>query len=243
MKEHINTAIIALSIVITGYLVSQAWQYRYTNEERIRVKGLGSKDFNADLIVWSGSFSKKSLDLKEAYTLLDLDRESIKKYMITKGLELKQLVFSSITIEKLFDDVYDDNGNKIKSTFNGYQLRQTLQVESKEVDKVELISREVSELIHQGIEFYSQKPEYYYTKLAELKIEMIATATKDAQSRAKKIADNAGSSLGKLTKAEMGVFQIIAQNSSEDFSWGGSFNTSSKRKTANITVNLEYSTR
>jgi len=158
MKEHINTAIIALSIVITGYLVSQAWQYRYTNEERIRVKGLGSKDFNADLIVWSGSFSKKSLDLKEAYTLLDLDRESIKKYMISKGLELKQLVFSSITIEKLFDDVYDDNGNKIKSTFNGYQLRQTLQVESKEVDKVEMISREVSELIHQGIEFYSQKP-------------------------------------------------------------------------------------
>jgi len=72
---------------------------------------------------------------------------------------------------------------------------------------------------------------------------MIAAATKDAQSRAKKIADNAGSSLGKLTKAEMGVFQIIAQNSSEDFSWGGSFNTSSKRKTANITVNLEYSTR
>jgi hypothetical protein len=122
-------------------------------------------------------------------------------------------------------------------------LRQTLQVESKEVDKVEMISREVSELIHQGIEFYSQKPEYYYTKLAELKIEMIAAATKDAQSRAKKIADNAGSSLGKLTKAEMGVFQIIAQNSSEDFSWGGSFNTSSKRKTANITVNLEYSTR
>ncbi len=59
MKEHINTAIIALSIVITGYLVSQAWQYRYTNEERIRVKGLGSKDFNADLIVLYDNFIKR----------------------------------------------------------------------------------------------------------------------------------------------------------------------------------------
>ena len=86
----------------------------------------------------------------------------------------------------------------------------------------------------------TQDPQYYYTKLSELKIEMIAQATKDANERAKKIAENAGSTVGSLKNANMGVFQIVAQNSSEDFSWGGSFNTSSKRKTANITVKLEY---
>lgn len=56
------------------------------------------------------------------------------------------------------------------------------------------------------------------------------------------VTASAGSDLGELKKADMGVFQIVAQNSSEDFSWGGSFNTSSKRKTANITVRLEYET-
>jgi hypothetical protein len=40
----------------------------------------------------------------------------------------------------------------------------------------------------------------------------------------------------------MGVFQIVAQNSSEEYSWGGSFNTTSKRKTATITVKLDYET-
>jgi hypothetical protein len=38
----------------------------------------------------------------------------------------------------------------------------------------------------------------------------------------------------------MGVFQIIAQNSSEDYSYGGSFNTNSKNKTATITIKLVY---
>jgi hypothetical protein len=105
---------------------------------------------------------------------------------------------------------------------------------------IEGISREVSQLINQGVEFYSHTPEYYYTKLAALKVEMIAEATKDAKTRAAKIAENAGSGVGRLKTAEMGVFQIVAQNSSEGYSWGGSFNTTAKRKTASITVKLDY---
>ena len=117
---------------------------------------------------------------------------------------------------------------------------QRIQIESKEVDKIEQISREITDLINTGVEFYSDEPEYYYTKLAELKIEMIAEATKDARIRAEQIAENSGSKLGDLKSAQMGVFQIVAQNSSEDFSWGGSFNTSSKMKTATITMKLQY---
>lgn len=69
---------------------------------------------------------------------------------------------------------------------------------------------------------------------------MIAEATKDAYTRAQKIAENAGGKVGDLKTATMGVFQIVAQNSSEEYSWGGSFNTSSKNKTATITMRLEY---
>ena len=76
--------------------------------------------------------------------------------------------------------------------------------------------------------------------VSELKIKMIEQATKDAKNRAETIAKNGGGSLGDLTKANMGVFQITAENSSDEYSWGGSFNTSSKRKTASITMRLNY---
>lgn len=240
MKFKLNSALVAISIVVTAVILSNAFLNRNKPYNTISVTGLGAKSFTSDLIVWSGEFQRKNMSLKDAYATLDKDREMIKNYMIGKGLKNENIVFSAVTINKEFDEIYNDMGDRIRSVFTGYRLSQRVQIESKEVDKVENISRTVSELINTGIEFYSNSPEYYYTRLAELKVEMIAAATKDAFERAKKIAENAGSQVGSLQTADMGVFQIVAENSSEEYSWGGSFNTTSKRKTANITVSLVY---
>jgi hypothetical protein len=240
MKIQFNSLIIALAIVATASIFSYAYINRGKKSNMISVTGLGSRDFVSDLIVWSGNFTRKNDDLKTAYSELDADREIIKKYLLEKGLQENEMVFSSISIEKLSTDLFDRYGNRSGSVFAGYRLQQEVQIESKNVDKVEEISREVSRLINQGVEFYSHTPQYFYTRLAALKIEMIAEATKDANVRALKISENAGSTVGQLKNAEMGVFQIVGQNSSEEYSWGGSFNTTSKRKTASITVKLDY---
>jgi len=242
MKTHLNTIFIALAIVLSAMIFSYAFKNRNKAANTISVTGLGSRNFVSDLIVWSGSFMKKNLILKDAYAELDKDRENINKYLLSKGLKAESIVFSAVAINKEFENVFDNSGKITKSVFSGYRLTQNVQIESNDVNKVEGISRQVSELINSGVEFYSNSPQYYYTKLAELKIEMIAEATKDAYTRAKKIAENAGSKVGRLKNADMGVFQIVAQNSSEEYSWGGSFNTTSKRKTATITVKLEYET-
>ncbi len=242
MKTHLNSIVIASAIVLAALAFSTAFKNRNKPYNSISVTGLGSKDFVSDLIVWSGLFSKNRPNLKDAYTDLDKDREKIKNYLISKGIKTENIIFSAIDINKKFEDEYNSSGYKTKSVFTGYQLQQSVQIESSDVDRIEDVSRQVSELINSGVEFYSYKPQYYYTKLAALKIEMIAEATKDANMRAQKIAENAESQVGPLKNASMGVFQIVAQNSSEDYSWGGSFNTSSKRKTATITVKLEYET-
>ncbi|RYY46539.1 MAG: DUF541 domain-containing protein, partial [Chitinophagaceae bacterium] len=129
---------------------------------------------------------------------------------------------------------------QIGSDFTGYNLKQSVTVDSKNIEKVERISREVTELIESGIEFNSSAPSYYYTRLSELKIDLLAKATADARLRAETIAKNSGSGLGATRKASMGVFQITGQNSNEDYSYGGVFNTSAKNKTASITVKMEY---
>lgn len=240
MKQYLHTIIISLAILLTAMILSNAFINRNKTSKTISVTGLGRKDFVSDLIVWSGSFTQKNMSLKEAYASLDKDRENIRRYLQSKGIKSENIIFSSVEISKLFDEVYDANGRKIKSVFEGYSLKQNVQIESNEVDKIENISRQVSELINSGVEFYSEKPEYYYTQLGQLKIEMIAEATKDAYTRAQKIAQNAGGKVGSLKNANQGIFQIVAQNSNEDYSWGGSFNTSSKKKTATITMKLEY---
>ena len=69
---------------------------------------------------------------------------------------------------------------------------------------------------------------------------MISKATEDARLRAEKIAEFSGGELSDLESAKMGIFQITGQNSGEDYSWGGILNTSSREKTASITMKLVY---
>jgi hypothetical protein len=240
MKQHLNTLIIALSVVICGYLLAKGYQSRSTNQNAISVTGLGEENFTSDLIVWRGSFSSKEMELKAANHALNEEQRTIRDYLKSKGLKDDEIVFEGVNIQRDYSYNYDDRGVLINTTFNGFILTQNLKVTSKKVDVVEELSRKVTDLIDLGVEFNSFPPEFYYTKLAQLKLRMIEAATKDAQERAAKIAENAGGELGHLKNADMGVFQITGENSSEEYSWGGSFNTSSKKKTANITIRLKY---
>lgn len=232
-------ALFAMSILIGTWLLAGAYKNRNHHSDTITVTGLGSKDFTSDLIVWSGNFSRSGENLKEAYADLNADRDAIKNYLVSKGIKQEEIVFSAVGIENTYNS-YTDSKGYTHSDFTGYSLSQSVTVQSKEIDKVENISREVTDLINQGIKFNSDLPNYFYTKLPQLKLQMIEAATKDAHERAEKIAENADGKLGKLKSADMGVFQITGQNSTEEYSWGGTFNTSSKLKTASITVTLNY---
>ena len=109
MKTNANAIIVALAVIIAAYLFSNAFKNRNQSSDTISVTGLGKKDFVSDLIVWSGSFSKKSVTLKEAYASLDADREKIKGYLASKGINASEIVFSAVNFNKDFDFIYNEN--------------------------------------------------------------------------------------------------------------------------------------
>jgi uncharacterized protein len=241
LKGYLPTVIIALAIIVTASIFAGAYKSKFRKQVTISVTGLAEKSFASDLIVWRGEYQRKSLDLKSAYALIKNDETNVRQYLKSNNIADNELVFSSISIEKVFDTKYNDQGKQISSVFTGYKLSQTVTVESKNIDRVEVVSREVTKLIESGIEISSLEPSYFYTKLSELKIDLLAKASADAKKRAETIAENSGGALGKIQKADMGVFQITAPNSNEDFSYGGAFNTSSKNKKASITIRINYS--
>lgn len=241
LKENIKSLILGIIILMAVSLAGRAYKNRNSNNDTITVTGLGKKDFTSDLIMWRGNFERINFDLKTAYSDLNSDREKLKKYLISKGIKSEEMTFSSIDMSREYR--YTNYNGESSQEFAGYRLFQDVKIKSKEVDKVERISREVTELLNNGVEFYSNQPEYYYTKLDEVKKIIIASATKEGKERAEKIAEESGQSLGSLKSAKMGVFQIVAQNSNEDQSWGGAFNVSSKEKTATITVKLQFMIR
>ena len=240
MKNHLTATIFGLAIVIAAYVLGYSFMNRNKAEGTISVTGLGKADFTSDLIVWEGSFSEESINLQQAYNDLEKDKKIISDYLLSKGITANELVFNAVNSRKDTRGKYTTEGKYMGEEFLGYVLTQSLQINSNDVEKVETVSREITELLNKGIQFYSQAPRYYYTKLADLKIEMISKATADAKTRAEQIAVNSGGTLGKLISAKMGIFQITGQNSNEDYSWGGTYNTESKEKTASITMKLDY---
>ncbi|HHV11274.1 MAG TPA: SIMPL domain-containing protein [Clostridiales bacterium] len=200
------------------------------------VTGSAKQQITSDLIVWSGYFNSKSPVLTDAYTKLETDRDKVKKYLVSQGIGEDELVFSSITTSLYY--VYNEYGVSTNEV-DYYDLSQTVTIRSSAIDKVTEISRNATVLLNDGVQFQSYEPQYIYTKLADLKVTMLAEATKDAKKRAEMIAENAGSKLGSLTYADMGVMQITPLYSNEISDWGIN-DTSSLEKEITAVVHCTF---
>lgn len=230
---------LALGLIIAAYLLGNAYKYKYQVKETIEVTGSGKQDFQADIIIWNAHFQTKAYDLTMASQQLNEDKQKIEKYLLDQGVKQEEIVFSSVNISKEFDYRYDANGNS-QNVFTGYSLNQSVELKSKDIARVEDVSRQITDLISQGIELNSSTPNYYFSGLEDLKLELISQASENARKRAENIAKESNAALGELKQARLGVFQITGQFSNEDFTYGGVYNTTSKDKTANITVKLEF---
>ncbi len=232
-------AIFGVCMVVAVWVGGKKFVQARSGAKTVSVVGGCERDFDSDLIVWNISYNVLNDGMKEGYAEIKNVNNVVREYLKQKGIADADIDFRSLDCNKKTEYHYN-NGNGYY-TFLGYRLNQSVRVESNDVDKVEKISREISELLERGINIDDNSLNYYYTKLSDLKIEMLAEATDNAKNRAETIAKSAGSRLGKLQTANMGVFQITAPNSTdEDYSWGGTFNTTSKKKRASINMRLTY---
>ena len=239
MKNNQGWILMGICLIITAAILGGAYKYKYRVQDTIVVTGLGEKEFTSDLIVWRGWIVQQSPTAESGYAQLEEAKQKVQAFIRSKGIADSSVVFQFVNVNRTTEPLYA-NGQYIGQRNTGYELRQEFTIESKEIALVETVSREISSLIAQGVQLESWQPEYYYTKLADVKMDLIAKATEDARNRARKIAKEAGSRLKNLRTARMGVFQITSPNSNEAFTAGGTFNTSSKNKIARITMRLEY---
>jgi hypothetical protein len=204
--------ILALGLIITALVIGHTWRKVSRSNVTITVTGSAQKEIRSDLAIWNGSFSADSKTLTEAYGQLQQSNTKVKNYLISMGFPQDKIVFSAVNTTTLYVQSKEGgNTNEI----SGYRLSQNVSIESNEVDKIDQLSREATELILQGVEFNSNPPEFYYTKLSDLKIEMIGLASKDAKMRADQIASSTGNTVGEVRSSRMGVIQINSKNSTD----------------------------
>jgi hypothetical protein len=203
---------IFLGLTSLGYLLGNS-AIKYKEYERtVTVKGLSEKEFGADIVIWPIQFTAAGNDLEELYEAIGENTIKISEFLAGKGVSKKEISFTTPSIT---DKSAQQYGNEARAEFR-YTAIQTVTVYSSDIDSVRKVMGELSELGKKGIVFsggnYQSQTEYLFTRLNQIKPEMIEEATRKAREVAKKFASDSKSTLGKIRKATQGQFSITARD-------------------------------
>src|ERR1700733_12946744 len=130
MKAHINAILFSVAIVLASVFLAGAWKKSHPTHESILVTGLANQNFTSDLIVWSGSFTEKEMELKDAYTRVKHEADIVRQYLLSKGVKPDEIVFGSVDINKRTKSVFDAVTKIRQDVFDGYELTQSVKIQS-----------------------------------------------------------------------------------------------------------------
>lgn len=223
-----------LSTIVAGSFASSI----KASDQTISVTGSAQQIITSDRAKWSVMLtdSTDKATLKEGSERMGKSLASLKAYLKKNAVDEKFISVMPMTVENL-TSMYDQGSQLV-----GYRLTQIVQIESDDVKKLTQIAQGSSSLLAGGSAVSTMSLEYYYSKLSDLKVDMLAVATENAKLRAEKIAGSAGSRLGALKGASMGVMQVTAVNS-VDVSDYGTYDTSALEKQITAIVRATFAVR
>lgn len=226
---------LSIALVSSAYLGANALRSLRDNNT-LTIIGSSTRPIRSDYVIWRGYISSQQTTLPQAYQELKRYNERVKAYLKTKNIPEDAISINAIETQP----IPEVNSNGIQTGRNiAYRLQQRFEVRSQDVDRISEVAKSSTELINESIPFTSEPPEYLYTQLSQLRVEMIAEATKDAKARGDAIVNVSGGRLGAIRKAETDVFQITARYSTE-VSNSGSYSTTSIDKDIRAVVEIAF---
>lgn len=191
-----------------GYLLGDAAIEYKQYDRSVTVKGLSEREFEADIVIWPIQFTAAGNDLESLYGSIEQSTVKTQAFLNNNGISREEVTLS---VPAITDKSAQQYGNNAKPEFR-YTAFQIITVYSKNIAAVRSVMGSLSELGKQGIVFtggnYQSATEYIFTRLNEVKPEMIEEATRKAREVAEKFASDSNSVLGKIKKASQGQFSI-----------------------------------
>lgn len=199
--------ILALGIALGGFFPGYYYYQAKLKDNFVTVKGLAEMDAKADLGVWNIKFVVTGDELVGVQKDMSNKLQIILGFLKEKGFSVEEISEGRTETNDLMTNPYRD-----KNFASRYILSQTVTVRSNKVDMIEQALRTSGELVAKGVVFDSQSygspVSYIFTKLNDVKPQMLEEATKNARQAAEEFAKSSGSEVGKIRRASQGVFSI-----------------------------------
>ncbi|HNY03255.1 MAG TPA: SIMPL domain-containing protein [Bacteroidales bacterium] len=230
---------LALAALILGRSLE-----RFRNEDRsVSVKGFSEREVKADFAVWTIKARVASNDLAGGSKAIEENKDKVIEFLLRNGIKPNEIIQKDLLVT---DKKAQEYGGPTGDSFR-YVIDKVIQVRSDSVDRVQRVSRMTDELLRAGVPLssnpYDGTVKFIFTKLNEIKPEMMTEATQNAREAAARFAKESNTRLGGLRKATQGLFTIVDR---DDFLAGqteGGFggNNSDLYKKVRVVVSVEYS--
>jgi hypothetical protein len=207
--------LLALGIGFGGYYLGHSLQLglkALPKSGTVTVKGLAERSVKADLALWPLRFVVAGNDLSSLQQKIESDQAAVVSFLKNSGLADDEIIVNSMeVIDKSAAEYQPDQPPQ-----NRFMLYGNMMIRSSHVEAVQQASRRIGELIKGGVIFAAGgrdqatlAPYYLFTRLNDVKLEMLSEATRNARAAAEQLARDATVPLGDLASATQGLFSIL----------------------------------
>jgi hypothetical protein len=237
MKNYsIPAAILALGMVIAGFLLGSGFRAGRSADRFVTVKGVAERQVEANLALWPLQLAAADNDLATAQARMNQMVADTRAFLLDQGITNDQLTIQSFRVTDAEANRYGGSPSP-----NRFIINQTLMVRSESPQLLLEASQRVGELVQTGVvitsgqEYGPGGPTFLFTRLNDLKPEMLAEATGRAREAAEEFALASLSSVGKIRRANQGVFQILPRDPAP-----GQQEQNQLFKTVRVVTTVEY---
>ena len=221
-----SAGILSIGLIVGGYLMGDGLLRSKMADRSVTVRGLAEREVTADLATWTIAYSAQSSNLAAAQADIDNDTDAITKFF-------KELGFKADALKPTGANVNQYSSNGIPQ----YTIRQRLSLRTNDIDKAQAAVARQFDLVRRGVVLEDGSGmSYTFTKLDEIKPEMVAEATKDARKSAEQFAEDSGTDVGGIKSATQGYFSI----NSRDGDGGGYGVTDTPYKKVRVVTTVNF---
>lgn len=216
----LGAILIAVSLVLSAFLISDGLRHFRSFDRVVTVKGLSVKEVEADIAYWPIAHVITGDDLETLQVQIDKNSDKIVKYLLSQGIPTEDIGAKTINVYDKAAQIYGENNTEK----NRYIITENINVTTHNLDALEKALQNSGDLIKDGITLVRERdpmgpgnPSYIYTKINDIKPQMIAEATKSARESAEQFAHDSGAKVTAIHQADQGLFVIMPRMSDQSY--------------------------
>ena len=198
----LSATILALGIVVGGYLLGDGLLRAREADRAVTVRGLAERDVVADVAAWVMSYSAQGSELEAVQADIAEDTDTIRNFFGELGFPNDALQAGGANVSQ-----YVDGNGRPNIT-----VRQRMVFRTDDVARARLAVERQFDLIARGVVLDDGTMQYSFTELDRIKPAMVAEATRDARAAAEQFADDSDTEVGEIRSATQGYFSIQARD-------------------------------